>query len=103
MIKYDPEIIQELAECLYTRAAWIVGLATAVGVLFGLLCGYVQGDYLNLLLPGQLLVGLGVVVFTGILGWVVGTHKACSLRLQAQNSLCQVQIERNTRGRDSAW
>jgi hypothetical protein len=87
MATYQPRVIEEFADQLYTQAARIIALYTAVGVLIGGGIGYsVAGG-------GSAL--LGAIVLGG-LGFALGQQRAFLLKLQAQTALCQLQIERNT-------
>lgn len=88
MATYDPKIIQEFAEGLYSRAATIV----VVNVLSFALVGGIAGYFL---IPGYGTVFL-LAAGAGI-GYYWGSQRAFLLKLQAQAALCQVEIERNTR------
>lgn len=88
MASYDSNVIQNIADSLYSRAATIVFLHVA----FFLLVGAVAGGY----------AGGGVAALVGgivgaLLGYYLGAQRAFMLKLQAQVALCQVQIEKNTR------
>ncbi|HEX8379870.1 MAG TPA: hypothetical protein VF619_04895 [Allosphingosinicella sp.] len=87
MISYDPKVIQEFADSLYSRADGIIMTYSAIGALLGLLAGYMVGGSGGGVLG--VLLGLGI-------GYWMGTQRAFLLKLQAQQALCQVQIERNT-------
>ena len=96
MTDYDPDIIQEFADRLYSRATQIVIVAAIVGALLGLGAGFsisrlVFGG------SGTDLTALVVVVLGGVVGYLVGRERSFILRLQAQTALCQVRIEKNTR------
>jgi hypothetical protein len=88
VISYDPNVIQEFADKLYSRADAIVVGWTAVGALGGFVVGSMMG-------------GGGMRLFLlflgGAIGYAAGMQRAFLLKLQAQQALCQVQIERNTR------
>lgn len=93
MATYDPKIIQEFAEGLYSRATTIV----VVSVLFFALVGGIAGYFL--------IRGSGTVVLLAIgaaVGYYLGSQRAFLLKLQAQTALCQVEIERNTRKMSSS-
>jgi len=97
MAEYDPEIIQTFARRLYRRALLGVGVSTALGVLIGL----VATPFVIQSLPLSLAVRCPdwvVVVMLGLIGLGQGLERSFLLRLQAQQALCQLQIERNTRG-----
>jgi hypothetical protein len=88
MISYDPTVIRTFAQQLYDRASTIVIVNTLIGILIGGTIGkFVFGN-------GGLLM---LAAAGGGIGFFLGMQKAFILKLQAQTSLCQVQIEENTR------
>jgi len=93
MVEYDEKILRAFANKLYLRANIIVFLyAVIVGVV-----GASIGIIVALLLNDTLYHALTGGFFGVILGSVMGQLKAFMLRLQAQQILCQAQIEKNTR------
>lgn len=88
MATYDPKIIQEFAEGLYSRATTVV----VVNVLFFALVGGIAGYFLFRAAGTVILMAIGAAV-----GYYLGSQRAFLLKLQAQTALCQVEIERNTR------
>lgn len=97
MAEYDPEIIRTFARRLYRRASLGVGVSTALGILIGL----VATPFVIQSLPLSLAVRCPdwvVVVVLGLIGLGQGLERSFLLRLQAQQALCQLEIERNTRG-----
>jgi hypothetical protein len=103
--QYDPEVLQKYAHDLYKQAKVIVFI-TAIRygalsfVLFYLLFGLLSAiphllpriplDSVNLI--------LGIIVFLSVcLGINAGRRKSFNFKLQAQQILCQQQIEVNTR------
>jgi hypothetical protein len=95
-VSYDPSVIEQFAQRLYRRATWIVAQYAILGLV---------------VLPAAVSVpfilnrdGIGapelmvVAAVGGLIGFLIGREKGFNLRLQAQVALCQVQIERNTRG-----
>jgi hypothetical protein len=86
--QYDPKIIYEFAARLYSKANTVITIYTIIGALIGGILGY------GVKRGGGLLFGL--VVF-GFIGFYLGREKAFWLKLQAQTSLCQAKIEKNTR------
>lgn len=88
MVSYDPNVIQEFADKLYARADAIVVGWTAVGALAGFVLGSLMGG------GGTRIV---LIFLAGAIGYAVGMQRAFLLKLQAQQALCQVEIERNTR------
>ncbi|MCC6415561.1 MAG: hypothetical protein IT582_06605 [Opitutaceae bacterium] len=97
--KYDPEIICKYADKLYSQAASIIAGRTIAGIFFGVIGGIVFQYYLPTE-PRWLPVAVGTVLF-GLLGYNSAQAKAFELRLRAQDALCQVQIEKNTRTQSS--
>ena len=90
-IRYDPRLIQEFAQCLYRRAAVImfVYALLGAGIIYFVFTTYTNdGKYA---VPGAIIGGL--------VGFLIGSREAFSLRLQAQLALCQAQIEENTRAK----
>jgi hypothetical protein len=90
--EYDSNILQKYADGLYRRAATVLWSSSLAGLFFGLcawaiLANVRPPDVYWFLAPAGLVVGFF---------W--GRDKAFKLRLEAQRTLCQVQIEMNTRG-----
>lgn len=104
MIEYEPTVIREFADKLYARAATIVLAHSVAGGLSGVAVGAWAGAwtaYLDRRAGGALLIIASFAVVGGVLvallGYLVGSARAFALRLQAQQALCQLQIEENTR------
>ena len=93
MTQYDPKVIIEFAEQLYSQANSIIATHTAIGAIVGLVFGYIGGRALNAAGVGALILG----AIAGAIGFSIGRQKAFSLKLQAQTALCRVRIEENTR------
>jgi uncharacterized membrane protein len=106
MVNYDPNILQQHADELYKQAksvvfgtalSYAIRTAVVVGIIMLVLynalpVGYDRGDQSNWV------VALAVVtIFAVALGIAAGRRKAFQLVLQAQQVLCQRQIELNTR------
>jgi hypothetical protein len=85
---YDPNVIQEFADRLYTKAKSIIRSYTILGVI---LLGF------GGLTTQQPVLGLVGAVIGGAIGYIMGKEKAFSYKLQAQTALCQVQIEINSK------
>jgi asparagine N-glycosylation enzyme membrane subunit Stt3 len=92
---YDPGVIEEFAARLYARAKTIM-------LSYGLL-----GFLIGILMVGALSVKAGredsngvflilAVAIPTLIGVFVGRARGFALRLQAQQALCQVAIEKNT-------
>jgi hypothetical protein len=100
MTIYDPAVIQRSADRLYTRAA----LVPVVSALLGALIGLVGAPYILPALPAALALHCPdwvPALVLGIVGLGQGLERGAQLRLQAQVALCQLEIERNTRGQSS--
>ena len=95
--KYNPDIIQQFADSLYSQASWIVFVFTILWLFIGCGSGYfvstriqnAENDIDKFLIIGAF-VG-------GFIGYNIGQSRAFSLRVRAQRALCQKQIEENTR------
>jgi hypothetical protein len=104
-IQYDPSVLEEYADRLYNRANRVVVLCAALGFLGGVVAATILAAVVVWRSPraeppgGWLLLSLPVGL---ALGWAYGRDKTFQLRLEAQRTLCQLQIEHNTRGRVSA-
>lgn len=89
MVQYDPKIIQQAADGLYAQARSITLTALVAGAAIGALGGYAIGKEFGALVAGV------VGAFAGV---AIARQRAFVLQLQAQTALCQMEIERNTRG-----
>ena len=101
MTTYDPTVIQRFADRLYARAALSLVVSTILGVLIGL----VTAPVILQSLPPALSLRCPEwvpVVLLGLLGLGQGFERGAQMKLQAQTALCQLQIERNTRGETQA-
>ncbi len=92
-IEYDPRIIAQHAAALYTQASRVVFTHGFLGVLLGAGVGGGLGARSD---------ATGVFMMVGALlgalvGVSIGRSRAFVYRLQAQQALCQVAIEQNTR------
>jgi predicted membrane-bound spermidine synthase len=96
-VSYDENVIVTFAERLYRRAATIVILCALLGCIVGAVgvelvaaAARVHSDATN---------GFAVLfaLVAAVIGVLIGNERAFALRLLAQQALCQVQIERNTR------
>jgi F0F1-type ATP synthase assembly protein I len=93
MGRYDPKLLQELADQTQAQAATAVLGGIAAGAVTGCLFGYAANlmfyPSFSLVLPG--------LILGAVLGIVTGRRRAQALKLQAQMALGQMQIEENTR------
>jgi len=87
MTRYDARIIIEFAHQLYDQANLVLVLFTIGGIVIG------GGG--GALISTEIAV-IGALVL-GSIGYFIGQTRAFQLKLQAQQALCQVAIEENTR------
>lgn len=99
-LNYEPRVILEHANRLNRRADSLGLTSAIIGAVIGGFFGAVPLTSLGDSWPiphsmgfGTLLAGLLVGALTG---YVVGDARAFGYRLQAQSSLCQLHLERNT-------
>jgi hypothetical protein len=96
---YDPDILQQQADSLYSQADEILGRTVASYVVMTLLAVFVVLTLLSKINPqvptGVLL--LISVLIAAALGVSHGRDKSFHLKMEAQTLLCQRQIELNTR------
>lgn len=102
--KYDPALLQDFADQLYSKARWVLARAAILGFVAGWVADLVVFSLAHIASTahasssGQWILPLiGLVV-----GYVYGSGKAFQLKLEAQRTLCQLQIERNTHALSSA-
>lgn len=98
MAMYDPTILAKFADQLYSEAASIIVRFTLLGFLGGGVIGLGTGvtDGFRHM---DTTMGVAAVfaVIAGLLGYFAGSARAFALKVQAQQLLCQLQIEVNTR------
>lgn len=108
-IQYDPTILQQFADKLYEQAKSIVASTiTGYGLgafILALLFVVAFGNRQNFHVQWSE-SDLGITVFMVAVGLLLGLgqgrKKAFMLKLRAQEALCQMQIEMNTRQRTTA-
>lgn len=94
MAEYEKRIIHQYAAALYGRAHRIL--------LFHIFFFSGAGGLLGSLLPSPAphwsaqWMPLGLAIFAGLLGYIIGSGKAYVLKLEAQIKLCQTEIETHT-------
>ncbi len=86
--QYDPSVIQEFADRLYSKANGIIRSYTLLGIIILGFAGLATGE--------PILGAVGAVI-GAVIGCSMGKEKAFSHKLQAQTALCQVQTEVNSR------
>jgi hypothetical protein len=115
MATYEPQILEEFADRLYKQAAEMISQAVVGGILGGLIVGVLvgagvgvaltalnhtpvaSGDIPSIVWSGGVVAGCLFAILGGVIGYFTGKEKAFELRLKAQQALCQLQIEKNTR------
>jgi hypothetical protein len=98
-VTYNENVILTFAEWLYRRAAIMVIAYALFGAVVGVLAGLGAATTIATRTPDVIkgiVGGLGAV--GTLLGGMFGSERAFALRLMAQQALCQMHIERNTRG-----
>jgi hypothetical protein len=96
MVKYDPDILRKYANQFYMKANLEILGWSVVGLFLGAVLGVaLLALKLNDVSPELLF--LGALVGGAFLGFLWGREKAFMLKVQAQQILCQVEIEQNTR------
>jgi len=98
--QYDPKIIQDHADQLYSQADKAPLLTAYAAGLVGLVSGLGSGMGLDVGTFGGIVVGLVLAVLASAVGYMVGKSQAAKMRVTAQTALCQVAIEGavNSRG-----
>jgi len=100
-INYDPTIIQEAVNRLYSAASSIILTSTFFGLIIGAVLGWVIIYFVKPVHPEHSIIYLIIAVLGGIFGYASGRDRAFRLKLEAQKALCQVQIEKNTRAKNN--
>ena len=90
MTSYEPKVIQKFAEKLYSQAN---SMAFTYG-FFGAILGGVTGNFAS---SGSSGFTIFFAVVVCLMGVAVGVSKSFTLKLRAQEALCQMHIEWNTR------
>lgn len=98
--KYDQGILQQYSDRLYKRASRIVAWDTVIGLVVGLILAMILATLeaaTSQRQPIHSSAPLLLAIAGLIIGYVIGNGRAFSLRLEAQRTLLQMEIERNTR------
>lgn len=100
-INYDESVIQEFAAGLYRKAASVVYRDTCLGLFGGFVAATIGTKFSPIQdasVNDQIWIVILIGAFVGaLLGYSSGRAHSFKLKLEAQNALCQAQIERNTR------
>jgi hypothetical protein len=100
MAQYNAEVLQKFADDLYAKAASITGKSAVLGGLIGalLVAPLFVIDVARSSVPQQREVIFAVPILIGVFaGSSIGERKSFNYKLQAQMTLCQMQIEFNSR------
>ena len=109
MAEYNPDILQKYVDRLYLRATGALIRYVIIFIVLMAMIGAGVGYILYMIKEkgtwGSLQDYAGIGAFWGgvaglIVGILIGSEKAFRLRLEAQRTLCLMQIEINTRTRD---
>lgn len=98
MVNYDADILREYASRLYSRAVFIQVAYTFFGGVIGLVGGIAAQSSMRV--ADNVVFGLAAIA--ALIGFAWSRERAFMLRLEAQQTLCHVQIEENTRARSAA-
>ena len=90
MARYDPRVIEAIANRLYAQADNIIAFWTLV-------CAAGIGFFCYVGLGGSTTGGVVGGIVGALIGCAIGSEKALRIKFEAQMALCQVEIERNTR------
>ena len=95
MVEYDPQVIQDYADGLYkqsksiTTCYFFIGIFAAI-IIFSKISEILMGEF------DFLIVAIGVFI-GGVMGLFAGKNRSMEMQLEAQQALCQVQIQKNTK------
>jgi len=94
-VTYDANVIQSFADRLYREAIWIIYTGSFFGLIAGAIIGIIMAVVLQQRdnLAGATILG---AVLGGLVGYSRGRERAFKLKLEAQQALCNVEIEKNT-------
>jgi hypothetical protein len=106
--EYNPTVLQDYADKLYSQAAFLAfkyGFVFAVFTFVAstLSLAAVQDSHRLRFNFDEVLTYAALLAVGGyVLGFLIGKQKGFMLRLEAQRALCQMQIEANTRTKAAA-
>ncbi len=101
MVEYDASVITQYVTRLKFKANWAILSHSIVGFIIGLLVGVLFARNLSVALSDLTLIVIFMTI--GILiGYLRGREAAFKIQIQAQQILCQVAIEQNTRDRSNS-
>lgn len=95
MVEYDPKIIQNYANELYNQAKSVVTCYFFIGMFASIIVFSKISDMLKNEFD-FLIIAIGVFV-GAIIGLFAGKNRSFEMKLEAQQALCQVKIQENTK------
>jgi hypothetical protein len=95
---YDPKVQQDFADLLILRAKRIVPVFTAMAAIVGAGVGVAVARGMGKADTMSVIIWAFIV---GVFGFVTGKERSFSLRMKAQELLCQKKIEENTRSAEA--
>ncbi len=91
---YNPNVLQAYADELYDKANSVIVNCTVAWGFIGGLSGYGVATVAHF----DLLTCIGsTTAILGYLGYTIGEERAFKYKFEAQELLCQMQVEKNTR------
>jgi hypothetical protein len=97
MVQFKAEVLEEYAVKLIRKAGWAIASRSILGLIIGLVIGIAMPNKITQAYGDQTFV-LIMSLLGAFLGFLWGKDAALMIQVQAQQILCQVAIERNTRG-----
>lgn len=95
-VEFQPAVIVEFASRLYKQAdRLVITWMFALGIL-GFLAGSMAGSVARM---SPLMPGVVISLIGALFGASYGRNQGFEMRLRAQQAMCQLQIEINTRPR----
>ncbi len=91
MAQYDPSVIQKQAKKLYAKARWVYVKYLVLSLVLGVM---IFGTLIYAMRRRVYVMGVPVTIFVAM---ILANEKSFRLRLQAQELLCKLHTEQNTR------
>ncbi|MFP4472764.1 MAG: hypothetical protein ACLFPX_02695 [Candidatus Omnitrophota bacterium] len=96
MAKYEPKFIHDYADGLYKEAKSVVTCHFFIGMFAGML---VFLKVAEIAVGGFDFLIVAIGTFIGaVMGYNSGRGRSYEMQLEAQQALCQLNLEQNTRG-----
>ncbi len=93
MSDYDPAVLRKFSDIMYKRAFTSILCWSFLGAV----AGWIGSLFLRVQLSGVTAGGFILTAVGGLIGFLIGRERAYWYKLEAQRTLCQLQIEQNTR------